>query len=124
MIILIYLYESLLFFHILYQLKTFSPKFFFFNFASRESLSREIFSISLLAKVYLANFSKFLHSRKFIHKISRFFLLAKLSLAKVSPIKVSFSHFNQYCTSTCKLSCGQTNFLSVELERGVFLLSL
>ena len=43
-----------------------------------------------LAKVYLAKFREILHSRKFISEISRFFFLAKVSLAKVSTIKVSF----------------------------------
>ena len=45
------------------------------------------------AKVYLAKFFAFLNSRKFIQKISRVFYLAKVSLAKVSPIKVYISTF-------------------------------
>ena len=56
--------------------------------AIRESLSRKIFSISPFAKVYLAKFLRFVKSRKFIQKNSRVFGLAKLSLAKVPPIKV------------------------------------
>ena len=32
--------------------------------------------------------------------------------------RISFSHFNQYWTCTCKLFCKQTNFLCVDVERG------
>lgn len=50
---------------------------------------REIFPLLSFTKVYLAKFFQFLHSQKFIRKISRDFWLAKVSLAKNSPIKVT-----------------------------------
>ena len=48
-----------------------------------------IFPLLSFTKVYLAKFFRFLHSQKFIRKISRDFWLAKVSLAKNSPIKVT-----------------------------------
>ena len=70
------------------------PLFLKLKIAIRESLSRKIFSIFPFAKVYLAKFLRFVKSRKFIQTNSRVFWLAKVSLAKVSPIKVEHPKFN------------------------------
>ena len=37
---------------------------------------------------------------------------------KLKSYRISFSHFNLYCTCTCTLSCKHTNYPSVELESG------